>query len=320
MGRPPPRHGPGRARPARAVAASRFAFPTGTAYEYSNLGYALLGDLSARTTELLLEPLGLTRTTWTQPDHDDWAPPRRPTRARPRRVRRDGRPVVEPRGPGDVGGVPRRRLPAARRPRRRPAAAIVAPRDAAGAPGQAARGRRLRLRAAGASTTTRFGTIVEPLGWAARLRLEHALAAGAPRRRDRPRQLDVRPDGPRSTRRMLDVLDDHGLVPAPSSPVSPALQRAAEDLVALLSDWDDAAADGLFADNVALDQPYAERAAAAASSCHARAVARRTGRRGVGDRRHGTVAGARDVRDRAPAGADRAVASSTTRSFSNVGR
>jgi hypothetical protein len=46
--------------------------------------------------------------------------------------------------------------------------------------------------------------------------------------------------------------------------VSPLLQRAAEDLVALLSAWDDATADGLFADNIALDQPYAARAAAAA--------------------------------------------------------
>ena len=66
------------------------------------------------------------------------------------------------------------------------------------------------------------------------------------------------------TRRMLEVLDDHGLVPAAVVPVSPAVQRAAEDLVALLSAWDDATADRLFADNVALDQPYAERAAAAA--------------------------------------------------------
>jgi CubicO group peptidase (beta-lactamase class C family) len=53
----------------------RFARPTGTGYEYSNLGYALLGDMSAPTDELLLRPLGLDRTTWTQPEHDDWARP-----------------------------------------------------------------------------------------------------------------------------------------------------------------------------------------------------------------------------------------------------
>ena len=49
--------------------------PTGTAFEYSNLGYVLLGDRSAATTTRLLGPLGLTRTTWSRPEHDDWSRP-----------------------------------------------------------------------------------------------------------------------------------------------------------------------------------------------------------------------------------------------------
>ena len=58
------------------------------------------------------------------------------------------------------------------------------------------------------------------------------------------------------TRRMIEVLDDHGLVPPVVVAISPALQRAAEDLLALVNDWSDEAADALFADNVALDETY----------------------------------------------------------------
>jgi CubicO group peptidase (beta-lactamase class C family) len=63
-----------------------FAGPTGACFEYSNLGYALLGRvvhratgrrLQEHVTERLLEPLGMGDTTWEQPDHDDWAPPMR---------------------------------------------------------------------------------------------------------------------------------------------------------------------------------------------------------------------------------------------------
>ena len=47
------------------------------------------------TTAMLLEPLGLTRTTWTRPDHDDWvAAAGRHLDRRPRGVLRHGRAVV----------------------------------------------------------------------------------------------------------------------------------------------------------------------------------------------------------------------------------
>jgi Beta-lactamase len=65
-------------------------------------------------------------------------------------------------------------------------------------------------------------------------------------------------------RRLLEIIDDHvGIVDAPCRP-SDALVDAAERLAALLSAWTDQAAESLFADNVAIDDPLARRAAAAA--------------------------------------------------------
>lgn len=63
-----------------------FARPTGSCFEYSNFGYALLGRVVHRATgirlrehvtERLLVPLGMHDTTWDQPEHDRWAPPMR---------------------------------------------------------------------------------------------------------------------------------------------------------------------------------------------------------------------------------------------------
>ena len=63
-----------------------FAQPTGTAFEYSNLGYAVLGRVvrnasgtrvQDHVTARFLGPLGMARTTWVEPDHDDWARPMR---------------------------------------------------------------------------------------------------------------------------------------------------------------------------------------------------------------------------------------------------
>ena len=67
------------------------------------------------------------------------------------------------------------------------------------------------------------------------------------------------------TRRMLELLDDHGLVPSADAPAPRQLLSAAAHLVALLNDWSDAAADALFTDNVALDESYERRAATAAA-------------------------------------------------------
>lgn len=63
-----------------------FAGATGSCFEYSNLGFALLGRVVLRATgtrlqdhvnERLLRPLGMRDTSWDRPMHDDWAPPMR---------------------------------------------------------------------------------------------------------------------------------------------------------------------------------------------------------------------------------------------------
>ena len=60
-------------------------------------------------------------------------------------------------------------------------------------------------------------------------------------------------------RRMLEIIDDHGLVPAAPCQPSAALVEAAQRLATLLSSWNDAAANELFADNVALDDSFSRR-------------------------------------------------------------
>ena len=230
-----------------------YAFPTGTAYEYSNLGYALLGDLSARTTELLLEPLGLTHTTWTHPtpgalghgafagmgglwsnleDLATWVTWSSTTPSRHATTR------TTVRCGGRRGGRCSR---------------CTAARVEGGGYGY---GVQVRF-------DDRLGTVVDHSG-------------GLPGYGSNMRWLPGRRVGVIAlanstyapmgalTRRMLEVLDANGLVPAAVIPLTPALQQAAGELVALLSNWDDAVADRIFSDNVALDQPYAERAAAAA--------------------------------------------------------
>ena len=67
------------------------------------------------------------------------------------------------------------------------------------------------------------------------------------------------------TNKMLDVLIDSGELPAPPPRRSDPLNRVFETLVGLLNRWDDAIAERLFADNVALDHDLARRQAQAAA-------------------------------------------------------
>ncbi len=62
---------------------------------------------------------------------------------------------------------------------------------------------------------------------------------------------------------VLDVLAQHGDVHRTATPAPAAIEDAAERLVALLDSWDDARADALFSDNVFLDESRPRRRAAA---------------------------------------------------------
>ena len=239
-----------------------FAHPTGTRFEYSNLGYVLLGDRSADTTARLLEPLGMRRTSWTEPSHDDWA--RAP----------DGAPIGHGAFAG-MGGLwscvediatwvawlddafPARDDPDGgplRRSSRREMQQVHRWRGPDGGYGFGL----------GLLHDERFGTIVSHSGglpgygsnmrWLPGRRVGVITLANA----------TYAPMGSLA-QDMLGVLDDGGLVPpAPTVAVPAPLQLAADGLVALLQAWDDGAADELFADNVALDEPYEQRAGAAA--------------------------------------------------------
>jgi CubicO group peptidase (beta-lactamase class C family) len=61
----------------------------------------------------------------------------------------------------------------------------------------------------------------------------------------------------------LEVLADLDALGPARTFAAPALDRAAADAAALLTDWDDQRADASFADNVAPDEPYERRAAQA---------------------------------------------------------
>jgi hypothetical protein len=66
-----------------------------------------------------------------------------------------------------------------------------------------------------------------------------------------------------ATADVLDLLAEAGAVSVPPVEVTADVRHCAEALVALLNEWADDAADRLFTDNVALDEPYADRVAAA---------------------------------------------------------
>lgn len=63
-----------------------FALPTGGGFQYSNFGFAVLGQMvehltgvrfQDHVTERIIAPLGLDHTGWNQPSGDDWARPYR---------------------------------------------------------------------------------------------------------------------------------------------------------------------------------------------------------------------------------------------------
>ena len=261
--------------------------------EYSNVGFAMLGRVIRRVsgdraqdfiTENLLRPLGMARTTWVQPDHDDWARPyvvQDEQRVADLPPLADG--AIAPMGglwssvsdlarwvawladafPARDGpdGEPLRR--ASRREMQQVHRAFPTTQSAAA--GEADEATPERIDGGGYG----FGLFVTH-----DLRFGHFVAhsGGLPGYGSNMRWLPGRGVGvialgnstyvPMSmmSRRMLEIVDDHGLVPAASCRPSAALLDAARRLAELLSYWTDGAANELFADNVALDQSFTQRA------------------------------------------------------------
>ena len=278
-----------------------FAARTGDEFEYSNLGFGIIGRVVRRVTgvtvqqqvsERFLEPLGMDATTWLQPEHDGWA--------RPHRVQ-DGRAVVDPLTPlgdGDIapmGGLwstvgdlsrwiawlddavlhPTRTArwglsTAARREMQR-MHTYIGIAELAGHHSPAGYGFGLHIR-----DDATLGTVIAHSGglpgYGSNMRWISGRAVGAI-------ALANVTYAPMSalTLQMLHVLHQRGDVPSRPHPDAPLLDDAINRLVTLLHEWDDGVAAELFADNVDLDESFERRAAQAGelTSHHGRLLVER---------------------------------------------
>jgi CubicO group peptidase (beta-lactamase class C family) len=275
------------------AAGPRFGVPPGTAFEYSNLGFAVIGRAVQRwidrriqdlVDEVLLQPLGLQRTTWHCPSHDDWA---RPYRVEDDAPVRDGEPVGDgvlapmgglwstvddlvrvmaffddafPPRDGDDNGPLRR---SSRREQQQVQRAAGVTRTEATGEGLDHVPERIDASGYGFGMQIvhdqRFGNIVGHSGglpgygsnmrWLPGRRVGAVALANATYA---PMRL--------LTRRMLEVLDDHDFVPPVAVAPNETVRAAGTALLALVNDWSDRAADELFADNVGLDESFERRA------------------------------------------------------------
>jgi CubicO group peptidase (beta-lactamase class C family) len=274
-----------------------FASAPGTHGEYSNLGYVMLGRVVHRVAQQrtqdfisdnLLRPLGMDRTTWLQPTDDDWA--------RPYELIDDRRVAGAP-PLGDGAGAPMSGLWSSISDLARWVAWLsdAFPARDGDDPGPLCRASRREMQ----QVTRAWPTVRTPAegegdaavperidggGYGLGLYVMHDdrfghfvhHSGGLPGYGSNMRWLPGRGVGvialgnvtyapmKMMTRRMLELLDDRDLIPAIPPSASTALADAAQHLTELLSGWTDHAANELFADNVALDEPLARRAGAAA--------------------------------------------------------
>lgn len=292
-----------------------FARRPNDGYEYSNLGYAMLGRAILRATgrraqthirERFLQPLAMHRTTWAQPPHDNWA---RPYRTQDGQIVRD---EPEPIGDGDLAPMGGLWTTVA------DLATWVAWFDAANRRpdsdddvglSPASRREMQRIHTYAGVTTVAGHTCPGGYGFGLNVRDDPTLgmmvahAGGLPGYGSNMRWFAGRGVGvialansfyaPMSalTMRMLAVLQHHGEVPPVADVSAPQWRAAAERLVALLNAWNDRDAAGLFADNVALDETFARRRAHAAALIGTHGPLRITGLRP-----HSKASGDIDVR------------------------
>ena len=263
------------------AAGPTFAHAPNTAYEYSNLGYGMLGRAVVRATgirvqdhitEHLLQPLGMGDTSWLKPDHDRWARPHR---------WQDGQLILDwpaPIGDGEIapmGGLWTTVADLAK---------WVAWFDDESTDiglSMASRHEMQRVQTYIGVSTVAGRSCPSGYGFGVNLRMDPGLgtvvshAGGLPGYGSSMRwlagmKLGVIALGNSTyahmstlTMRMLSALLDDGAVSTRATTVSGPLSAAADGLVALLNQWNDDAATALFADNVVLDEPFSRQRAAA---------------------------------------------------------
>lgn len=265
-----------------------FAHPTGTDYEYSNFGYAVLGRVVHRATgrrlqdiitDRLLAPLGMHDTTWVQPSQRAW---RRPQR------RIDDRFEDELPTPGDgviapMGGLWTNVADLARWLAFMDDAFPARDGDDDGPLRRSSRREMQSAQHATGETNIRGVSTRSSYGYGLRVIDDPGLGRVVSHSGGLPgygssmswlpgRRVGVVALGDVTYARMsplvfrlLDELRSQGVVPDTHHPMPPDLELAAALLIDLLGNWDDDAATALFADNVAADEPYERRRAAASA-------------------------------------------------------
>jgi CubicO group peptidase (beta-lactamase class C family) len=257
-------------------------------YEYSNLGFGMIGRtvLAATGTRVqdhvsnrLLGPLGMSNTRWLEPTDLRWA---RPHRTQDDAIVPD---LPHPIGDGEIAPMGGLWTTVA------DLATWVAWLDGANtevhqpdAVGLSAASRREMQRMHTYAGVTTVAGRTSPSGYGFGLNLRDdadlgmviAHSGGLPGYGTNMRWLKGRGVGVIAlanttyapmgalTLRMLAEMHHEAMLPPRPKVAAPVLEAAAHRLVALLNHWDDAAATALFSDNVALDDSFERRAAAAA--------------------------------------------------------
>jgi CubicO group peptidase (beta-lactamase class C family) len=264
-----------------------FSGTTGSSFDYSNLGYGFLGRVVKRATgrpvqdlmrERILEPLGLAGTTWLRPEHDDWA---RPHRARDGAAIPDG---MDPLGDGEIapmGGLWSTVGDVARWITWLDDA-FPARNGADDGPLSRASRREMQEHHRHTGTAVMHGrTVANGYGLGLRVRSDPAMghvvshSGGLPGYGSNMRWSAGRRFGvvalsnvtyapmAEFTQAVFELTLEQGLFPSEAPVVAPLVHEFAARLAAVLNEWDDVAADALFADNVAPDEPYDRRRAQA---------------------------------------------------------
>jgi len=265
---------------------ARYAFSPGTHFEYSNLGFALIGRVVERVTgrrvrdfvdERLLQPLQMSATTWDPPLDHTWAPP---TRVQDGQIIPDG---TDPLRDGEIapmGGLWTTVDDLARWVKWLNEANSNT--DSQTARLNVASRRDMQVMHTYAGVIALDGDKA-PTGYGYGLMMRddpdlgivNSHSGGLPGYGSNMRWVAGRDIGvvamsnttyaPMAifTHRVLKMLNAAKLIPAASTLVAPVLQQRSEQLVALINQWDTDQAKKIFADNVHLDESFERRCDAA---------------------------------------------------------